>query len=234
MGGARIGVLSLQGGFAAHERALAEIGHEPAPVRRPEDLEGVAGLVFPGGESTAQLRLLERAGLIEPLDRAVRGGLPVLATCAGLILAARRVTGPDQRSFGWIDAVVARNAWGRQVDSFEATADGLDLRLMFIRAPRILEIGPGVEVLAALRGEPVLIRQGRVVAATFHPELTGETRVHRWAFGPAGSVLDVSDAPMHRLPREALEQGPLRGARAVRHRVPQRWAPDADPRDRGA
>lgn len=189
-GSARIGVLALQGAFAAHARALEALGHAPVLVRQPRHLEGLEGLVLPGGESTTQLSLLERLELWAPLDRLVRSGAPVLCTCAGLILAARRVTGPAQRSFGWLDADVARNAWGRQLDSFEARADAPrdDLPLVFIRAPRITRAGEGVEVLATYDGEPVLVREGNVTAATFHPELTDRLDVHRAAFGATVSV----------------------------------------------
>jgi 5'-phosphate synthase pdxT subunit len=181
----RVGVLALQGGFAPHVRALAAIGHTPREVRAPSDLDGLDGLVLPGGESTAQLRLIERHGLRAPLDGFVRSGCPVLATCAGLILAAREVSEPAQPSFGWIDARVARNAWGRQLDSFESVADGGPLAgvpVVCIRAPRIVSVGAAVEVLATLDGEPLLVRRGALVGATFHPELTGDPRVHRLAF----------------------------------------------------
>jgi pyridoxal 5'-phosphate synthase pdxT subunit len=184
---ARVGILALQGGVAPHARALEALGHRPVHVRAPGDLEGVGGLILPGGESTAQLRLIDRAGLAAPLGRAIARGVPVLATCAGLILAAARVTGPAQPSFGWMDVAVARNAWGRQVNSFEASADagaeGDPLPLVFIRAPRIVALGPGAEVLATFEGEPVLVREGNVTGATFHPELTADLRVHRRVFG---------------------------------------------------
>jgi 5'-phosphate synthase pdxT subunit len=183
----RVGVLTLQGGFAPHVAALAALGHDPRPVREPAHLEGVEGLVLPGGESTAQLRLIERVGLRAALDREVEHGAAVLATCAGLILAAARVERPDQPSFGWIDVTVARNGWGRQVDSFEARDDAGDLPLLFIRAPRIVRVGAGVEVLATLGGEPVLVRQGRITAATFHPELSGDPTIHAMAFGRGGA-----------------------------------------------
>jgi 5'-phosphate synthase pdxT subunit len=190
---ARVGVLALQGGVAPHARALEALGHRPVPVRSPRDLDGLDGLVLPGGESTAQLRLIDRAGLAAPLGRAIERGVPVLATCAGLILAAARVEGPPQPSFGWIDVAVARNAWGRQVDSFEAIADrpgagapqGDPLPLVFIRAPRIVAVGPGVVVLATFQGEPVLVREDHLTAATFHPELTADLRIHRAVFGEA-------------------------------------------------
>jgi len=208
----RIGILALQGGFGAHARALEDLGHQAVEVRAAEELSDLDGLILPGGESTAQLRLIERNRLGGPLGKLVESGRPVLATCAGLILAARHVTGPEQQSFGWIDATVSRNAWGRQVDSFEANADefcAFDaparsggsptvtrlpleravasdrqlLPLVFIRAPRIVQIGPAVQILASLKGEPIFIRQGNVFGATFHPELTADRRVHRAIFG---------------------------------------------------
>jgi 5'-phosphate synthase pdxT subunit len=182
---ARIGVLALQGGFAAHERALADLGHEPVPVRRPSELATVEGIALPGGESSTMLKLLDFSGLAGPLDAFVREGRPVLATCAGLILAARHVTNPAQRSFGWLDVSVSRNAWGRQLDSFEAVADEGQLPLVFIRAPRIVELGSDVEVLARFRGEPVMVRQGNVTGASFHPELTEDRTVHEAVFGRA-------------------------------------------------
>jgi len=194
---ARIGVLSLQGGFAAHARALADLGHRPIEVRAQADLDGLEGLVLPGGESTTQLRLIDRHGLGSELSHFAASGRPILATCAGLILAAARVTTPEQPSFGWIDATVSRNAWGRQLDSFEATTEELSLSgpgeraplpLVFIRAPRILQAGAQVQVLASLRGEPILIRQRNVTGATFHPELTPDRRVHRAAFGDGSGL----------------------------------------------
>ena len=202
--GTRVGVLALQGGFAAHAAALAAAGHQPVEVRDAAALApggGLAGLVLPGGESTTMLHLIERFGLAAPLGAFVRAGWPVLATCAGLILAARAVarpagrersertrlfrSGPDQAqaSFGWLDVAVVRNGWGRQLDSFEAVADDGVTPLVFIRAPRIVEVGAGVEVLATCAGEPVLVRQGNVTAATFHPELTPDRRIHQAVFG---------------------------------------------------
>jgi pyridoxal 5'-phosphate synthase pdxT subunit len=180
------GVLALQGAFDAHARALRRLGVHVRLVRLPRDLDGLEGLVLPGGESTTHLRLIARFGLREGLDALVRRGVPVLATCAGLILAAARVTGPAQESFGWLDVDVARNAWGRQVDSFEAVDDAGEA-LIFIRAPRITRVGAGVEVLSTFEGEPVLVRQGNVVGATFHPELTQRLDVHALAFTPTPS-----------------------------------------------
>lgn len=181
---ARIGVLALQGGFAAHQRTLERLGHEVALVRGPEALVGLDGLVLPGGESTTQLELIGRAGLEEPLDAFVASGKPVLATCAGLILAARAVKKPTQRSFGWLDAEVERNAWGRQLDSFEAVSDG-GLPVLFIRAPRIRALGPRAVVLDTWKGEPIVIREGSVIGATCHPELTDSTALHERLFGAA-------------------------------------------------
>ena len=129
------------------------------------------------------LKMIGYSGLWESLDAFVRTGRPVLATCAGLILAARHVSGPEQASFGWIDIDAARNAWGRQVHSFEARDDDDRMNMVFIRAPRIARVGEGVEVVARFEGEPVAVRQGSVVAATFHPELAGEPALHALAFG---------------------------------------------------
>jgi pyridoxal 5'-phosphate synthase pdxT subunit len=170
----KVGVLALQGGFAAHARALRHDGYAVTEVRAASDLDGIEALVLPGGESTAQLRLIDRGGLAAPLAAYVQSGRFVFATCAGLILAAREVQSPAQRSFGWLDVTVARNAWGRQLDSFEAIADDGATRIVCIRAPRILACGPGVEVVVSLRGEPMLVRQANVAGATFHPELRHE------------------------------------------------------------
>jgi 5'-phosphate synthase pdxT subunit len=183
--GKRIGVLALQGGFAAHRAALRRAGAEALEVRRPAELDGVAGLVIPGGESTTMLRLMDGADWSRAVRALVDRGGALLGTCAGAILLAR-VVRPPQPSLGLLDIVVDRNAYGRQVDSFEATlgseraALGTDrLPAIFIRAPRLRVLGPGVEVLARLGVEPVLVREGRVLAATFHPELTASTAVHR-------------------------------------------------------
>lgn len=183
--GGPVGVLALQGGFEAHARALRALGHEVREVRTTRDLDACHGLVLPGGESSVHLRLLEREGLLGPLAAFAAPGRPVLATCAGLILAASRVLDPEQPSLGWLDVTVRRNAWGRQLASFEATDDGGSLPVIAIRAPRIVQVGPGVRVLATLRGEPILVRQGLVTGATFHPELTGDLGVHRAVFGGA-------------------------------------------------
>lgn len=183
----RVGVLSLQGAYAAHQALLSALGHEPVDVRTARELDGVDGLVLPGGESSTMLKLIEFSELHEPLDAFVRAGRPVLATCAGLILAARRVTGPEQASFGWLDVDVARNAWGRQIESFEALSDPVPgegrIPLVCIRAPRLTRVGADVTPLVRYEGEVVAVRQGAVVGASFHPELAGDATLHRLAFG---------------------------------------------------
>jgi 5'-phosphate synthase pdxT subunit len=188
----RVGVMALQGAFDAHARALAEIDCRPLLVRDARALLGVDGLVLPGGESTVQLKLLDRLGLTLPLCQLVAAGVPVLATCAGLILAAAKVQNPEQPSFGWIDVTVARNAWGRQISSFEAEV--LGAKVPFIRAPRILRVGRGVEVLARVGDEPVLVRERNVYGATFHPELGVDRAVHRAVFWPAIEARAVRSA----------------------------------------
>jgi pyridoxal 5'-phosphate synthase pdxT subunit len=177
----RIGVLAVQGDVREHAGMLGRLGADVVEVRRPEELDEVEGLVLPGGESTAIGRLVRLAGLEEPLGR-FRG--PMLGTCAGLILLAREASDavPGQPLLGLLDVAVRRNGYGRQVASFEAdlelAGEEGPLRGVFIRAPRITDRGPGVEVLAELDGSPVLVREGRILAASFHPELTGDTRVH--------------------------------------------------------
>jgi 5'-phosphate synthase pdxT subunit len=182
----RIAVLALQGGFAAHGRKLAEIGLESFEARKPEELEDAAGLVLPGGESTTLWKFFESAPWEDAIRRFAASGRPVLGTCAGAILLAREVTNPPQKGLGVLDVAVERNAYGRQVDSFVGEVDspalGGPLPAVFIRAPKIRRVGEGVEVLATREGEPVLVRQGNVVAATFHPELTPDTKVHDLAF----------------------------------------------------
>jgi pyridoxal 5'-phosphate synthase pdxT subunit len=181
-----IGVLALQGDFAAHAAALARADLPARPVRDAGDFAELGGLVLPGGESTTQLRLLHRHQLVAPLRALAAAGTPILATCAGLILAAATVERPTQECFGFLDVTVERNAWGRQLDSFEATADDGSLPLIFIRAPRIRRIGAGVSVLARHQGEPVFVRQGQVFGATFHPELAPpESTLYRQIFAAA-------------------------------------------------
>jgi 5'-phosphate synthase pdxT subunit len=168
----KIGVLAVQGNFREHEAVLRRLGAEPVEVRRPEQLDGLDGLVIPGGESTAIMRLVRLYGLEDAIRQFAR---PVLGTCAGMILL-------DRNHLGVLDLEVERNAYGRQVASFEAdlelAGEEQPLRGVFIRAPRVATAGPEVEVLAELDGEPVLLRDGRVLVASFHPELTDDTRVH--------------------------------------------------------
>ena len=177
-----IGVLAIQGNYASHAQALTEAGAAPVEVRKPEELAGLDGLVLPGGESTTMLKFLEKHSFFEVLREFCRTK-PVFGTCAGVILMAREVLNPAQRSMGVLDVVVERNAYGRQIDSVIITAEtalaGGPLEMVFIRSPRISQTGPGVEVLARRDGFPVLVRQGRILAATFHPELSHDRRVHR-------------------------------------------------------
>jgi 5'-phosphate synthase pdxT subunit len=180
---ARVGVLAVQGAFARHCDVLRALAHEPVLVSAPHDFQGLEGLILPGGESTVQLQLVARLGLDAPLRAFVHEGLPLLATCAGLILAARTVVDPSQYSFGFVDVCVRRNGYGRQLDSFEALDDAGELPLIFIRAPRVTALGAEVEVLARHRGEPVLLRERNVTCASFHPELGGDLRVHAQVFG---------------------------------------------------
>jgi 5'-phosphate synthase pdxT subunit len=184
---ARVGVLALQGDFAAHTRALAARDLIAVEVRSGDALEGLAGLVLPGGESTTMLNLMQGTNLAARLMELIRAGVPVLATCAGVILLAREVHNPAQRSLGVLDIAVARNAYGRQIDSAVVPLEVVDhqglgnhLEGVFIRAPRITRVGAGVDVLALRDDDPVLVRQGRIVAATFHPELS-----------PGSPVLDL-------------------------------------------
>ena len=179
----RIGVLAIQGNFASHAQALTEAGADPVEVRKPDQLTGLDGLILPGGESTTILRFLEKHRFFEVLQEFC-GRKPIFGTCAGAILLAREVLNPAQRSLGVLDAVVERNAYGRQIDSAIVIAEtelpGGPLEMVFIRAPRIVEAGTGVEVLARRDGFPALVRQGRVLAATFHPELSQDRRVHKF------------------------------------------------------
>jgi pyridoxal 5'-phosphate synthase pdxT subunit len=183
--GNSIGILALQGDFAAHAAALERLGATPRLVRSHEDLVDLAGLILPGGESTTMLRLLEREGL-EGAVQHFATTRPTFGTCAGLILLARGVSDPVQRSFGLLDVDVARNAYGRQLESFVGDVaielGGGPIAGVFIRAPRIRRVGPGVEILGRLAagGEPVLVRAGHLLGATFHPELTDDPRVHQY------------------------------------------------------
>lgn len=184
----RVGVLALQGAFAAHEQAVAELGHVPRQVRLPRDLVDLDALIVPGGESTTMSMLLESSGLLGELRRLIGDGLPVLGTCAGMILLATEVLDgrSDQCTLGAIDISVRRNGYGRQIDSFETDLiiDGLDsaFHAVFIRAPVVERVGAGVDVLAAVDGRPVLCASGSVMVASFHPELSGDARIHQLFF----------------------------------------------------
>jgi 5'-phosphate synthase pdxT subunit len=181
-----VAVLALQGDFAAHGKRLRSLGLTCLEARSPQELRDASGLVLPGGESTTMWKFFESAPWEEAIRRFAAAGRPVLATCAGAILLAREVSNPVQRGLGVLDIAVERNAYGRQVDSFVADVEAPELGgvlpAVFIRAPRIRRVGSEVSVLARWKGEPVLVRQGAIVAATFHPELTGDERVHRLAF----------------------------------------------------
>jgi len=207
----RVGVLSLQGDFARHREALEALGVEACTVTLPRDLEGVAALVIPGGESTTLLRLIEATGLRTPLERFLRES-PALGTCAGVILLGRDGERLPHPPFGVLDVGVARNAYGRQIDSFVAPLDmpvaGGRIEGVFIRAPRLTRIGPGVEVIARRpegapgAGEIVGVRAGRLVGLCFHPELTPDRRVHRWFLRDvAGLPLAAEPAAVLRSPR---------------------------------
>ena len=190
----KVGVLALQGAFARHVEMLQDLGIAAVEVRTVAQLEDVDAMVLPGGESTTISMLLERSGLFDPLAERLADGMPALGTCAGAILLSSEILDgrSDQRCFGVLPMKVRRNGYGRQVDSFEAdlaisTPGGSGgehgsgappLRVAFIRAPRIVEVGPGVEVLAEVEGDPVLCRHGSVLASTFHPELGDDPRVH--------------------------------------------------------
>ncbi len=187
MQGKRIGVLALQGAFSAHARVFGELGATAVEIRTTADLDAVDALVMPGGESTTMSMLLESSGLFDVVAKRLADSMPVLGTCAGMILLARHVVGgrPDQRSFAAVDITVRRNGYGRQVDSFETDLDIADLseperpfHAVFIRAPLVEAVGPAVDVLALHDGHPVLCRQGHVTVAAFHPELSGDTRLH--------------------------------------------------------
>ncbi len=175
-----IGVLAIQGDFDAHRRRLEQLGAEVVLVKKPEQLDAVDALVIPGGESTTFLKFLEKGGFLDKLREFVRAK-PAFGTCAGAILLASEVADPPQPSLGALDISVRRNAYGRQLDSFIGEGDtqlpGGPLEMVFIRAPKIERVGPKVEVLAREKNDPVLVRQGKIMAATFHPELSDDTRV---------------------------------------------------------
>jgi|HubBroStandDraft_6_1064221.scaffolds.fasta_scaffold668258_2 5'-phosphate synthase pdxT subunit len=184
----KVGILALQGDFEAHAKALERAGAKPVLVRTAEELKTVDGLVIPGGESTTMLKLINFMGLNEPL-RQFASEKPIFGTCAGAILLAKEVCNPEQESFGALDLTIERNAYGRQIDSqvaniqpagdFQQRAGAGEMEAVFIRAPIIRRTGPGVRVLAQYEGDPVLVEQGRHLVATFHPELTQDSRVHK-------------------------------------------------------
>jgi len=178
-----VGVLALQGDVREHLTTLEHLGVRATPVKKPEQLESVDALVIPGGESTTIGKMAVRFGLLEPLRDVVEGGLPTFGTCAGLILLAGAVTDGDQPLLGVLDVVVRRNAFGRQNESFESDLDiaGLEdpFHAVFIRAPWVEKVGSDVEVLAAIDEHPVMVRQDTILASSFHPELTGDGRIHR-------------------------------------------------------
>lgn len=180
--GLTIGVLALQGAYDAHAEVLRKLGATPKLVRLPSDLEGIDGLVMPGGESTTMLKFLEQRGFFEVLKQFVHT-TPTFGTCAGVILLAKDVTNPVQKSLGALDVTVERNSYGRQIDSTilqtESKLPGGSIEMVFIRAPRITRTGSTVETLAARQNDPVLVREGHLLAATFHPELGHDARVHQ-------------------------------------------------------
>jgi pyridoxal 5'-phosphate synthase pdxT subunit len=185
---ATVGVLSFQGGFQRHIEVLRSLGVSVVGVRDLEGLETADALVIPGGESTTIGMLMERFGLLEAVTRRVAGGFPVYGSCAGAILLARRIESSDQPRIGAMDMTVRRNAYGRQVESFEADTRPTDAGTwtdgpfhgVFIRAPRIVHTGPDVTTLLVYEDHPVLVRSGAMLASTFHPELTGDDRIHRY------------------------------------------------------
>jgi pyridoxal 5'-phosphate synthase pdxT subunit len=183
-----VGVLALQGDYAAHMAALRAAGAEALEVRSAKDLDSVAAMVLPGGESTVMGSLLVRFGFLEKLKDRIRNGMPIFGTCAGLILLAEQIEGKDQPKLGLLRVAVRRNAYGTQVDSFRTPLETLvpgaeHLEGVFIRAPKILSVGPGVEVLARQGEDPVLVRQGSILAASFHPELNLPSAIHAWFLG---------------------------------------------------
>lgn len=179
---ARVGVLALQGDFREHIRTLESLAAETLPVRKPEELDSVDGLVIPGGESTTIGRLATRYQLMDPLRSRIEGGMPTFGTCAGLIFLAARITDGDQPLLQVLDVTVQRNAFGRQNESFETSLEVIGLSepfpAVFIRAPWVEKVGADVEVLAEVDEHPVLVRQDHILAASFHPELTGDLRLH--------------------------------------------------------
>ena len=187
----KIGILAIQGDFEAHGRALEKLGVPFVFVRAPEDLQDVHALILPGGESTTHMKMLAEVGLEDAIRKMAASGGAFFGTCAGAILLAREVKGPAQQSLGLIDMTVVRNAYGRQLSSevlmLPTKLRDEPMEMVFIRAPVIEKTGSGVEVLAEREGKPVLVRQGKVMASTFHPELSGDTTIHQRFIEMAGS-----------------------------------------------
>jgi 5'-phosphate synthase pdxT subunit len=209
----RIGVLAVQGAFAEHITLLREIGVEAVPVRLPQDLEGLSGLILPGGESTAIRKLIDQWGLRQPILDLARRGAPLFGTCAGMILLSNEITDGDEPVFPLLDIGVKRNAFGRQLDSFEAelavpVLGDKPVHAVFIRAPVVERVGEGVDVLAQLEdGRIVAVRDGNVIATAFHPELAGETRFHRLVATMAAEYAEPGEG-------SARRPHPIRRARA--------------------
>lgn len=199
----KIGVLALQGDFVRHRQALERCGATAVEVRKPEELDDLDGLIIPGGESTTLLHLMEEWNFVPALEKFHAEGRPIFGTCAGLIVLARDVTNPRQFSLGFIDVGVERNAYGRQRESFEAPGTAVldgqptPIEMVFIRAPRIRRLGPEVEALARQGEDPVMARQGTVLVATFHPELTDDSAVHHY-FCEMVRLASVGRAPRKR------------------------------------
>ncbi|MEW6727647.1 pyridoxal 5'-phosphate synthase glutaminase subunit PdxT [Desulforudis sp. 1088] len=187
----KVGILALQGAFIEHARAVRACGHDPVEIRKPEQLDDCRALIIPGGESTTIGKLMNEFNLFEVIRARGEQGMPILGTCAGMVLLARVIEESDQPRLGLMNITVKRNAFGRQVDSFEAdlavpTLGDDPVRAVFIRAPYITAVGPGVEVLAVFDGKIVLVRQDRLVASAFHPELTEDLRLHKYFLNLAG------------------------------------------------
>jgi 5'-phosphate synthase pdxT subunit len=211
----KIGILSVQGAFAEHEAVLASIGAEAVSVRLPEHLDGLAGLILPGGESTTMRKLIDRWGLRGPILETANRGVPILGTCAGMILLATEISDGDAPVFPLLDVTVKRNAFGRQLDSFESDIDvpvlgDAPVRAVFIRAPLVERVGDEVDVLARLDdGRVVAVRQANVIATAFHPELAGDPRFHRLLTTMAGAYAEPAEGagrrphPTRRGPQEA-------------------------------
>jgi 5'-phosphate synthase pdxT subunit len=202
----KIGILAVQGDFAAHARMLAALGAETVEVRTPADLEGCDGLILPGGESTTQLQFLQEEGLEKAIRKFVADQRPVFGTCAGAILLATDVKNPQQDSLGLLDMSVLRNGYGRQMQSDVVTGTTTlhdePLEMVFIRAPIFERIGKGIEVLAEYAGKPALVQKANIMAAAFHPELTSDTTVHRRFLEMANAATQSNESSSRRAPKK--------------------------------